>query len=43
MDRNGNWTMNIKKFNMNQIKDDSIVVMIGKRNTGKSVLIKDLL
>jgi len=33
----------LKKFNMNMIKDDQVVVMIGKRNTGKSFLTKDLM
>ena len=33
----------LKKFNMKQIKDDQVVVMIGKRNTGKSFLTKDLM
>lgn len=33
----------LKKFNMNMIKDDQVVVLIGKRNTGKSFLTKDLL
>lgn len=33
----------LKKFNMEMIKDDSVVVMIGKRNTGKSFLTRDLL
>ena len=28
---------------MNMIKDDSVIVLIGKRNTGKSFLTKDLL
>jgi len=42
-DKNNDWTLNIKKFDMNRIRDDSIVVMIGKRNTGKSYLIRDLL
>lgn len=36
-------SLKLKKFNMNMIKDDSVVVMIGKRNTGKSFLTKDLL
>ena len=36
-------SLQLKKFNMNLIKDDSVVVMIGKRNTGKSFLTKDLL
>lgn len=33
----------LKKFDMRNIKDDSTVVMLGKRNTGKSVLVRDLL
>ena len=33
----------LREFNMDWVKDGSIVVMIGKRNTGKSYLIKDLL
>ena len=33
----------LKKFDMRNIKDDTTVVMLGKRNTGKSVLVKDLL
>lgn len=38
-------TFNLKlsKFNMAMIPDDSVVVMIGRRGTGKSWLIKDLL
>lgn len=36
-------SLQLKKFHMNMIKDDSVVVMIGKRNTGKSFLTKDLL
>ena len=36
-------SLQLKKFNMNMIRDDSVVVMIGKRNTGKSFLTKDLL
>lgn len=36
-------SLQLKKFNMSMIKDDSVVVMIGKRNTGKSFLTKDLL
>jgi len=35
--------LELKKFNMKKIKDDSVVVFIGKRNTGKSFLLKDLL
>ena len=33
----------IKKFNMNKITSDKVVVLIGKRNTGKSYLVKDIL
>jgi hypothetical protein len=33
----------LKKFDMNQIRDDKVVVLIGKRETGKSFLCKDLL
>ena len=35
--------LSLKKFNMNDIKDDKVVVFIGKRETGKSVLVRDLL
>jgi len=35
--------LNLKKFDMSKIANGSIVVMIGKRNTGKSFLVKDLL
>lgn len=35
--------LQLKKFNMKMIKDDEIVVIMGKRNTGKSFLTKDLL
>jgi hypothetical protein len=33
----------LRKFDMNKIKDDKVVVFIGKRETGKSFLIRDLL
>ncbi len=33
----------LRKFDMGQIKDDKVVVLIGKRETGKSFLCKDLL
>lgn len=33
----------IKKFDMKKMKNDSTVVLIGKRRTGKSFLIKDML
>jgi len=35
--------LELKRFNISTITDDKVVVMIGKRNTGKSYLIKDLL
>lgn len=36
-------TLNLKKFDMSKIGKGCVVVMIGKRNTGKSFLTKDLL
>ena len=33
----------LRKFDMNEIKDDKVVVLIGKRDTGKSFLCKDIL
>ena len=36
-------TLNLKKFDMNEIKDDKVVVLIGKRDTGKSFLCRDIL
>ena len=35
--------LRLKKFDMNKIKHDKVVVLIGKRETGKSFLVKDLL
>ena len=35
--------LELKKFDIAKITDDKVVVMIGKRNTGKSFLIRDLL
>lgn len=35
--------LNLKKFDMSKIPKGSIIAMIGKRNTGKSFLVKDLL
>ena len=34
--------LELKKFDINTITNDKVVVMIGKRNTGKSYLIKNL-
>jgi len=36
-------SLNLKKFDMSSIPKGSIVVMIGKRNTGKSFLVRDFL
>ena len=33
----------LRKFDMREIKDDKVVVLIGKRDTGKSFLCKDIL
>jgi hypothetical protein len=33
----------LSRFNINDIKDDKVVVLIGKRETGKSFLCKDIL
>ena len=35
--------LQLKKFDMSSIAADKVVVMIGKRDTGKSFLCKDLL
>ena len=35
--------LSLKKFDMSSIPSDSVIVLIGKRNTGKSFLTKDLL
>ena len=36
-------SLQLRKFDMRMIRDDQVVVLIGKRNTGKSFLTKDLL
>ena len=33
----------LRKFDINEIKDDKVVVLIGKRETGKSFLCRDIL
>lgn len=35
--------LQLKKFDISSIADDKVVVLIGKRDTGKSFLVKDLL
>jgi len=39
----GDVTVQLKKFDMNMIKDDKVILFIGKRNTGKSILVLDYL
>ena len=38
-----NFNLHLKKFDMRSIKDDSVIALIGKRETGKSFLAKDIL
>ena len=33
----------LRKFDISKIRDDSVVILIGKRDTGKSFLCKDIL
>ena len=35
--------LHLKKFDISTISDDKVIVLIGKRDTGKSFLVKDLL
>ena len=35
--------LELRKFDINDIKDDKVVVLIGKRDTGKSFLCRDIL
>lgn len=35
--------LELKKFDIRNIKDDSVILFIGKRNTGKSFLLKDVM
>ena len=41
--KNQGVSLKLNKFDMNRISDDSVVVLIGKRNTGKSFLTKYIL
>ena len=36
-------TLKLKKFQMSRLRSDSVVILLGKRGTGKSVLTKDIL
>ena len=35
--------LQLRKFDMKNIKDDKVIVFIGKRETGKSFLVRDML
>jgi len=35
--------LELKKFDMRNLKSDSVVLLIGKRNTGKSFLLRDIM
>ena len=41
--KNQGVSLKLNKFDINRINDDSVVVLIGKRNTGKSFLTKSIL
>ena len=43
MEKKKGISLNLSKFDLSKIKDDSVVVLIGKRNTGKSFLTKNIL
>jgi len=36
-------SLELKRFDMRNISDDKVIVFVGKRDTGKSILVKDLL
>ena len=40
---NKDMEIQLKRFDIREIKDDKVVVLIGKRDTGKSFLCKDIL
>lgn len=35
--------LRLRRFDISRVRDDSVIIMLGKRNTGKSFLCKDLL
>ena len=37
------YNLNLKKFDLDMIEDDAVVVAIGRRRTGKSIVMKDLM
>ena len=36
-------SLRLKKFDMKRLKYDNVVILLGKRNTGKSFLTRDIL
>ena len=36
-------SVSLKKFDMSKLKEDRVVVLLGKRRSGKSILVKDIL
>ena len=40
---NGGSKLRLRKFDIKSIKSDKVAVFIGKRETGKSFLVKDML
>lgn len=43
MTSSGSLTVNLRKFNIKSIPEDAVVIFIGRRRTGKSTLMRDLL
>ena len=39
----GGMSVNLRKFDMKAIPQDAVAVFIGRRRTGKSTLVRDLL
>ena len=35
--------LELKKFDLRKIKDDAVIAVIGRRRTGKSIVLKDIL
>jgi hypothetical protein len=40
---NEEFRINLKKFDMTNLKSDSVIMMVAKRNSGKSVLVRDIM
>ena len=43
MSSQGGVNVNLRKFSMKEVPQDAVVVFIGRRRTGKSTLVRDLL